>query len=130
MAKTNAKKAAKAVNIDNIIVTDKFGSETSAKAFYAGGVLGTSCLRWEDAWKFLKAGVPVKRVSWMGYWAMENNRLVMHCKDGTLVTLDKCDEPFTLANIAESDWVPVTQGMKNNLDAVHKARCLEYKKGK
>lgn len=56
--------------------------------------------------------------------------LSCHCKDGSLVTLDKCDEPFTLDNIAQNDWVPVTQGMKDNLDAVHKARCLEYKKGK
>jgi hypothetical protein len=132
MAKTKSKKkAAKPASIDEITILDAYGHPETVVDFYEGASrLGRSCLAWREAWQYLSHGVPVKRVPWMGYWAMENDKLVMHCKDGSLVTLDKCDERFTLDNIAQTDWVPLTQGMKDNLDAVHKALCLEYKKGK
>lgn len=121
-------KMARTVSIDEITVPDEYGHPTCAREFYDSALrMGLHCMTWREAWNFLKNGVPVKRVAWMGYWAMESGKLVMHCKDGTIVTLDKCDEPFTLENLAQNDWVPVTQSMKDNLDMVHAAKCLAYK---
>ena len=90
-------KMARTVSIDEITVPDEYGHPTCAREFYdSASRIGLHCMTWKEAWNFLKNGVPVKRVAWMGYWAMEHGKLAMHCKDGTLVTLDKCDEPFTL----------------------------------
>ena len=120
------KKAGKPKNTDDIKVKVEWG-EQSANEFYSDtSRLGRQGDNWRCAWNFLKAGVPIMRMSWMGYWMLENNKLVMHCKDGSLVTLDKCDEVFTLDNIASDDWIPVTQRMKKNLDAVHAAKILAY----
>ena len=127
MAKTKAKKAAKIAKIKDPPIPGPYMPELNEDYYERSYIM---CMPWRDAWQYLKQGKPVKRVAWMGYWIMENGKLFMHCKDGSIVTLDKCDEAFTLANIAQSDWVPVTQGMKDNLDAVHKAKCLAYKKGK
>lgn len=103
-----------------------------AEDFYKGdrGYRGFECLDWKGAFEYLRNYVPIKRVAWLGYWVIEKGKLVMHCKDGSLVTLGNCDEAFTLENMTANDWVPVTQGMRENLDAIHKAKCLAYKKGK
>ena len=85
---------------------------------------GKMLLPWRDAWEFLQAGVPVKRVTWLGYWMLSNGELVMHGKEGMQVTLDCCDQMFTLENISCDDWIPVTQKMKDELDAIHKSRIL------
>ena len=123
------KNAAKKQLIDDIKVTDKYGYVRTARDFHKEGPhwKEKDLLSWNEAWYYLKAGVPVKRLSWEGYWQMENGKLVMHCKDGSLVGLDSCDEPFTLENIAQLDWLPLNQRMKDNLDEIHTSGVLNYR---
>lgn len=113
-------------SIDEIVVPLRHGAAITAKNYHNSTDKGL--LAWTDAWTFLASGVPVKRLAWMGYWQIEKGKLVMHCKDGKLVTLADCDNPFTLDNIAHNDWVPLTQSMKDSLDAIHAAKILTYKK--
>ena len=127
---TAAKKAAKKV-IDDIEVLIDCNTPMTARTFYsneAGNRYSPFILDWQAANRFLKSGVPIKRLAWMGYWQMEDGKLVMHCKDGSLVTLADCDNAFTLDNIGAKDWMPLTQSMKDSFDAIHAAKILVYKK--
>lgn len=131
MKKTATKKrTARKASIDDIVVEGEYREPTTAREFHdAGGSrYGRHLLDWSIAYKFLQAGVPVKRLPWMGYWQMEDGKLVMHCKDGSRVTLADCDNSFTLGNLTAKDWLPLTQGMKDDLDMIHSAGVLNYRK--
>ncbi len=73
---------------------------------------------------YMQAGVPVKRVNWLGYWILKDGVLYMHCKDGRIVTLQECDTVFTLENIAANDWTYVTAALRTELDKIHKSGVL------
>ena len=74
---------------------------------------------------FLSQGTPIKRVGWLGYWAIEDDDLVMYCKNGDVVHLSKgCDPSLTLFNIAENDWMPVDDDLRRELDMIRESRVL------
>lgn len=76
--------------------------------------------------EFLSQGVPIKRVEWLGYWAMEDDDLVMYCKNGDIVHLSKgCDPSLTLSNVAENDWMPVNDELRAELDTVREFHVLD-----
>jgi hypothetical protein len=54
----------------------------------------------------LKAGLPVKRKEWDGYWILESkNKIVIHLKEGNdLNLLDTDDIMFTLSHTTKNDW--------------------------
>lgn len=63
-----------------------------------------------QAWFELLNGKKVRLSSWKGYWAWENNTIMMHCADGTALDIRKTDNPaFTLSNIATDDWEVVEE---------------------
>lgn len=64
------------------------------------------------AWFHLLNGEKIKRPHWGGYWAWENDTIMMHCKDGRVLDIRKTDDPaFTFGNVAAHDWEVMT--MKN-----------------
>lgn len=53
-------------------------------------------------------GKHIRREGWKGYWAWENDTIMMHCEDGTVLDIRETDNPkFTFDNIAASDWVVI-----------------------
>lgn len=75
---------------------------------------------------FLSEGTPIKRVDWLGYWAIEDDDLVMYCKNGDVVHLSKgCDPTLTLSNIAENDWMPVNDDLRAELDMIREFHVLD-----
>ena len=41
-----------------------------------------------------------------GYWAWENNTIMMHCRDGSVTDIRQTDNPaYTFTNIAQRDWM-------------------------
>lgn len=57
----------------------------------------------------LKRGFKIKRKDWIGYWVLENNKVMMHLKNGTVKNLvDSEDIIFTLENMACDDWEVIT----------------------
>lgn len=57
----------------------------------------------------LKRGFKIKRHDWIGYWVLENNKVMMHLKNGTVKNLaDSEDIIFTLENMACDDWEVIT----------------------
>jgi len=57
----------------------------------------------------LKRGFKIKRKDWIGYWQLEDGKVMIHCKDGKVINLvDSDDIVFTLENAACDDWEVIT----------------------
>ena len=53
----------------------------------------------------LKEGKKVKCPEWLGYWKMENETIMMHCKDGVVMKLTDSEDIFyTLRFTTRNDW--------------------------
>ena len=51
-------------------------------------------------------GEHIKMPSWEGYWAWENNTIMMHCKDGEIVDIRNTrNVAFTFGFIASNEWI-------------------------
>ena len=58
-----------------------------------------------DAWIQLLNGNKIKRSGWEGYWAWENDTIMMHCRDGKVMDIRETEDPaFTFTNVAARDW--------------------------
>lgn len=50
-------------------------------------------------------GKKVKLPDWGGYWAWENNTIMIHCKDGTVLDIrDTKNVAYTFINIIDKHW--------------------------
>lgn len=59
----------------------------------------------DKALEALKEGKKIKLASWSGFWQLETERIMMHCKDGRIIDLqDTEDIIYTLSNIASDEW--------------------------
>lgn len=68
----------------------------------------TKNLPWKDAWYHLLNGKKIKRPLWEGYWAWEDNTIMMHCRDGSVSDIRTTENPaYTFTNIAQRDWMVV-----------------------
>lgn len=68
----------------------------------------TKNLSWAEVWWHLLNGKKIKRPLWEGYWAWENNTIMMHCRDGKVINILDTDLPaYTFSNIAQRDWMIV-----------------------
>lgn len=89
-----------------------------------------------EALEAMKCGEAVKRIGWLGYWMIEPNNpcvngygdvveIVMHCKDGSVVHMNSgCDSITTAMNMAENDWMILTEEQKAEHDKIIASRCL------
>ena len=78
------------------------------------------------AYAALKAGYAVRRASWLGYWVRVGEDVVMHCKDGRIISQASCDccPMFTLSNTIANDWVILDEAHRKELDKIHSAKLL------
>lgn len=66
----------------------------------------TKNLHFRDAWYHMLNGKKIKRPLWEGYWAWENNTIMMHCRDGSVTDIRQTDNPaYTFNNVAARDWM-------------------------
>lgn len=78
------------------------------------------------AYAALKAGYAVRRASWLGYWIRVGEDVVMHGKDGRLISQapsDSCSMS-TLSNTIANDWVILDADHRKELDKIHSAKLL------
>ena len=62
-------------------------------------------MNFKKALEALEAGLPVKRQEWDGFWVMEDNKIIIHLKEGNDIDLlDTEDVMFTLSHTTETDW--------------------------
>lgn len=78
------------------------------------------------AYAALKAGYAVRRASWLGYWIRVGEDIVMHCKDGCVISQasSDCCPMFTLSNTIACDWVILDEAHRKELDKIHSAKIL------
>lgn len=63
-------------------------------------------MNFSEAYNLMKKGFKVKRISWAGYWEIQNGTIMMYTKDGEIIDLfDTKDKIYTLDNIAATDFV-------------------------
>ena len=68
-------------------------------------------LQFRDAWYHMLNGKKIKRPLWKGYWAWENNTIMMHCRDGSITDIRQTTNPaYTFCNVAARDWMVVEEG--------------------
>ena len=79
----------------------------------------------KEAYEALKGGCAIRRAIWLGYWVADGENVLMHCKDGTVVSMkDGCIPMFTLSNCTESDWIILDEAHRAELDKIHAAKIL------
>lgn len=104
------------VRVDGHIIST--GYDYSANKFYIecefGGIPTVESGESEDhmsfrhAWFAMLNGKHVKRPTWSGYWAFENNTIVMHTRDGEKIDIRETENiAYTFSNIVENDWMVV-----------------------
>ena len=81
------------------------------------------------AYAALKAGYAVRRASWLGYWIRVGEDIVMHCKDGRVISQASSDScsMSTLSNTIANDWVILDEAHRKELDKIHSAKVLSAK---
>lgn len=63
-------------------------------------------MSFRDAWFTMLNGHHIKRPYWSGYWAFENNTIIMHTYDGKEIDIRDTDNvAYTFSNIVEKDWM-------------------------
>ena len=63
-------------------------------------------MSFRKAWFELLNGKKIKLPSWSGYWAWENNTIMMHCHDGNVIDIRKTENvAYTFCNIASDEWM-------------------------
>lgn len=70
-------------------------------------------MKFDEALKLMKQGVPIKLPSWGGYWAWDSDRetIVMHTKEGKEMDIRSTDRvEYTLQNVASDEWIPADEG--------------------
>ena len=98
-------------SIDKIRFKDGY-QETTAEKWWAQENGRKFCLlESNEAMNALAAGVPIKRVSWIGYWQLVNGEIEIHGDIGTPVN-GMC----MLAHCAKDDWVPLNEVEKKRID--------------
>lgn len=62
-------------------------------------------MEFRRAWFEMLNGKKIRLPSWSGYWVWENNTIMMHCRDGSIVDIRDTDNPaYTFNNVASNDW--------------------------
>lgn len=62
-------------------------------------------MEFKQVYEALKQGAKIKRPHWRGYWDKDGDNILMHCKDGNVISFLDTDNIFVdLDNIIADDW--------------------------
>jgi hypothetical protein len=68
-------------------------------------------------------GKKIKLPSWSGYWAWENNTIMMHCRDGSVLDIRETDNPaYTFSNVASDDWMVIDDDVTIDSEYLHETK--------
>ena len=75
------------------------------------------------AWFQMLDGKKIKLPSWSGYWAWENNTIMMHCRDGSVLDIRETDNPaYTFSNVASDDWMVIDDDATTDSEYLHETK--------
>lgn len=62
-------------------------------------------MEFKEAFNLMKNGAKIKMPEWAGYWAWEENTIMLHCKDGVILDIRETEDPlYTFSFIVRDDW--------------------------
>ena len=62
-------------------------------------------MKFSDAYKEMRSGKKIKFPEWGGYWAWENDTIMIHTKEGEVLDIRKTnDVAYTFSYIIRDDW--------------------------
>lgn len=63
-------------------------------------------MKFNEAFEAMKQGAKIKLPGWAGFWAWEEDTIMMHCKDGKVLDIRETENPeYTFGNIASDEWI-------------------------
>ncbi|MGC4019219.1 MAG: DUF2829 domain-containing protein [Muricomes sp.] len=68
-------------------------------------------MKFAEALKNMKTGIPMKLPSWGGYWCWdeENQTIIMHTKDSQTLDIRETQQvEYTLENVLSDAWIPAS----------------------
>lgn len=63
-------------------------------------------MKFNEAYLLMRQGRKIKLPEWQGYWAWENNTIMLHCSDGVVMDIRETDDvSYTFGFICREDWL-------------------------
>ena len=94
-------------------------------------------MKFEEALKAMKSGIPVKLPSWAGYWWWdeESQTILMYTKDGGCLDIRETQNvEYTLRNIFSDEWIyangqncPILGGWNGKKQYIQLATGISYR---
>jgi hypothetical protein len=73
----------------------------------------------KTAFELLKKGEKIKRQNWSGYWQMQDDKVMMYCKDGRVLDFRETEDTiYTLSNTTANDWELADEANSKLLEGV------------
>lgn len=63
-------------------------------------------MKFNEAYVLMRQGKKIKLPEWQGFWAWENNTIMLHCSDSVVMDIrDTDDVSYTFGFICREDWI-------------------------
>ena len=63
-------------------------------------------MKFNKAYVLMRQGKKIKLPEWQGFWAWENNTIMLHCSDSVVMDIrDTDDVSYTFSFICREDWL-------------------------
>lgn len=63
-------------------------------------------MKFNEAYVLMRQGKKIKLPEWQGFWAWENNTIMLHCSDSVVMDIrDTDDVSYTFGFICREDWL-------------------------
>lgn len=63
-------------------------------------------MKFNEAYVLMRQGKKIKLPEWQGFWAWENNTIMLHCSDSVVMDIrDTDDVAYTFSFICREDWL-------------------------
>lgn len=70
-----------------------------------GKYKGEQVMDFASAFISMQRGHKVARSHWAGYWCIEDEEIIMHCRDGRIINIRESEDMiYTISNMACNDW--------------------------
>lgn len=67
-------------------------------------------MKFNEAYLMMQLGKKIKLPEWKGFWAWENNTIMLHCSNGEVIDIrDTNDVAYTFSFICREDWTIVKE---------------------
>lgn len=63
-------------------------------------------MKFNEAYVLMRQGKKIKLPEWQGFWAWENNTIMIHCSNDVVMDIRETDDiSYTFGFICREDWM-------------------------